>query len=885
MTTPVPGPPASVLSAILREDPDHPYDGTNPHSRRMAWFAATNPPNLPSLMTDGVFMPDFGLLDANVTTTGYLSTQGLPGATAASRYVGATASGAPTSGTFLAGDWVLDQTGKLWICTAAGSPGTWAWASAGLAISGTPTLGQVPMATSSSAAKWATHPVDWVNVVSEYGADPSGVGDSTTAFQNAITASPAGTIYVPVGTYLISSPLTGMHTNFRMTGQIGAKLHTTASGLFNFGTSGIAAIEIDHLTLDVTGGDVFTGTHMNQSHFHDLTIFQRSAGYSIWNCPNVGLFIEDTWERIVYTVYGATRTVPAWSFVCSAANDLFNENVFEEIVANNNDADATQCQFWVQCDNASGTFQNNTFRNITFENPLGGCISILSGTQTTLENCRIWDLSTAASASMFVFATDATSTVGPRGIHIVDCGRSLGNINGSGVSDIQLDSTCADAVIDSYRVFNATAHIDLGNSPGALIVGGATTDIITNTSNGYTQMTRTGSGYTLINSPGLRITSMGVGTDPVSGRALALSQSTAGQIMSITRGNASDGTVILQINAPDSSGSVIGSSVSGDSAARWVVNPQGKTQWGPGNAGVDTNLYRSAAGTLKTDTALVVGTSVTAALGVLSTGSSTGTILSVTNTTGSPSSPNVQFFGLLGGDSVLGLGVTGDTVSRLAADTNGKLLWGAGGSSAGDVNFYRSASGLLKTDQSLQVGSDLSSLTRALGNRQAVTHGLIAWNYDFVGAVNGSQPVSGRVYVTGMQVSRSATCSNLFWIVQQAAGTATTSQNWVGLYNSSGTLLQSTGVDSSITSGGLKTTAITPQAVTPGLYWVGWVFNYTGANLQLGRGSGLFSAASLNLGLTTSTAAWASAGTGTTLASITPASNSLEAIPYWAGIG
>lgn len=50
---------------------------------------------------------------------------GLTGATAASRYVGATASGAPASGTFAVGDFVIDQTGTLWVCTTAGSPGTW----------------------------------------------------------------------------------------------------------------------------------------------------------------------------------------------------------------------------------------------------------------------------------------------------------------------------------------------------------------------------------------------------------------------------------------------------------------------------------------------------------------------------------------------------------------------------------------------------------------------------------------------------------------------------------------------------------------------------------------------------------------------------------------
>ncbi len=47
------------------------------------------------------------------------------GAIAASRYAGATASGAPVAGTFAVGDFVIDQTGKIWICTVAGTPGTW----------------------------------------------------------------------------------------------------------------------------------------------------------------------------------------------------------------------------------------------------------------------------------------------------------------------------------------------------------------------------------------------------------------------------------------------------------------------------------------------------------------------------------------------------------------------------------------------------------------------------------------------------------------------------------------------------------------------------------------------------------------------------------------
>lgn len=68
---------------------------------------------------------------------------GLTGATAATRYVGATASGAPASGAFQKGDFVIDQTGALYVCTVAGSPGTWASTGAtGISIS-SQTAGQM----------------------------------------------------------------------------------------------------------------------------------------------------------------------------------------------------------------------------------------------------------------------------------------------------------------------------------------------------------------------------------------------------------------------------------------------------------------------------------------------------------------------------------------------------------------------------------------------------------------------------------------------------------------------------------------------------------------------------------------------------------------------
>ena len=58
-------------------------------------------------------------------STPLVTVAGLVGAALASRYVGATASGPPTSGTFAARDFVIDGSGSVHVCTTAGSPGTW----------------------------------------------------------------------------------------------------------------------------------------------------------------------------------------------------------------------------------------------------------------------------------------------------------------------------------------------------------------------------------------------------------------------------------------------------------------------------------------------------------------------------------------------------------------------------------------------------------------------------------------------------------------------------------------------------------------------------------------------------------------------------------------
>jgi hypothetical protein len=116
------------------------------------------------------------------------------------------------------------------------------------------------------------------------------------------------------------------------------------------------------------------------------------------------------------------------------------------------------------------------------------------------------------------------------------------------------------------------------------------------------------------------------------------------------------------------------------------LNSGGTLTFGEG-ASADTNLYRSAANTLKTDDALVVAGSTTlqSTLAVTSTVSFSAAL----TTTRSAAT-----------DVAMGTIVTNDTFDRFRILADGDMEWGPGNGSR-DTNLYRSASNTLKTDDKL----------------------------------------------------------------------------------------------------------------------------------------------------------------------------------------
>ncbi|WP_328344778.1 right-handed parallel beta-helix repeat-containing protein [Micromonospora sp. NBC_00421] len=183
------------------------------------------------------------------------------------------------------------------------------------------------------------------------------------------------------------------------------------------------------------------------------------------------------------------------------------------------------------------------------------------------------------------------------------------------------------------------------------------------------------------------------------------------------------------------------------------------------------------------------------------------------------------------------------------------------------------------------LGASLDVVAQALGLPTPRSVGLAAWSFDPANVAQGKTTTSGTVYLVAVYVPRSVSVTKIMWGNFTAGATPTAGQNFVGLYNSTGTLLVSAGVDADVTTTGMRTTTVSSTAVTPGRHWVGFVFNATTPPAPY-RGGDL-NATLHNAGAAGSTTRFATNGTSQTSlpASITTSSNTPSQHVLWAGIG
>ena len=170
--------------------------------------------------------------------------------------------------------------------------------------------GQVLAVNSSGVPAWLNTPVSWINIVTTYGADPTGTADSTTAWQSAVTAAIGSgrPVYAPAGTYKIAGNVTAVLTTFPLwiICDPGATvINFTGSGdcfriycptLFTGGNFLIPTCVGGGITGAIFDGSSHTGTGASAVHFGDIFRFTTDVEIRNWTASgDIPVHADNTW--------------------------------------------------------------------------------------------------------------------------------------------------------------------------------------------------------------------------------------------------------------------------------------------------------------------------------------------------------------------------------------------------------------------------------------------------------------------------------------------------------------------------------------------------------------------------------------------------------------
>jgi hypothetical protein len=105
-------------------------------------------------------------------------------------------------------------------------------------------------------------------------------------------------------------------------------------------------------------------------------------------------------------------------------------------------------------------------------------------------------------------------------------------------------------------------------------------------------------------------------------------------------------------------------------------------------------------------------------------------------------------------------------------------------------------------------------------------HGFLAGTVRIPDIATSSLPTSGTIYFNKFVVRRAITVSNIWFNITTVGATPTAGQNWLGIYDSSGRLLQKVSTDANVTGGNAQTVALTTPLFLPkGTYYVAMLWN------------------------------------------------------------
>ncbi|MFG2352988.1 discoidin domain-containing protein [Streptomyces sp. NPDC048521] len=252
-----------------------------------------------------------------------------------------------------------------------------------IAVESTGTQVTVDVADFEQVAPAAGQPAGSVSVVSK-GADPSGNGDSTQAFRDAIAAAQGGTVWIPPGDYRVTSSLGGVqNVTLQGAGSWHSVVHTSRF-IDQSGSAGNVHIK-DFAVI----GEVTERVDSSPDNFVNGSLGPNSSVSGMWiQHLKVGLWLTGNNDNLVVENSRILDTTADGLNLNGTAKGVRVRNNFLR-----NQGDDSLAMWSLYSPDTNSSFENNTISQPNLANG----IAVYGGTDITVKNNLISDTNALGS--------------------------------------------------------------------------------------------------------------------------------------------------------------------------------------------------------------------------------------------------------------------------------------------------------------------------------------------------------------------------------------------------------------------------------------------------------------------------------------------------------
>ncbi|MFF8860578.1 discoidin domain-containing protein [Streptomyces sp. NPDC015139] len=252
-----------------------------------------------------------------------------------------------------------------------------------VAVESTGTQVTVDVADFEQVAAAASQPAGSVSVVAK-GADPSGNGDSTQAFRDAIAAAQGGTVWIPPGDYRVTSSLNGVqNVTLQGAGSWYSVVHTSR---FIDQTSSSGNVHIKDFAVI---GEVTERVDSSPDNFVNGSLGPNSSVSGMWlQHLKVGLWLTGNNDNLVVE---NSRILDTTAYGLNLNGTAKGVRVRNNFLRNQGDDSLAMWSLYAPDTNSS--FENNTISQPNLANG----IAIYGGTDISVKNNLISDTNALGS--------------------------------------------------------------------------------------------------------------------------------------------------------------------------------------------------------------------------------------------------------------------------------------------------------------------------------------------------------------------------------------------------------------------------------------------------------------------------------------------------------